>query len=32
LNGGRAVFKVGFVFPMVVVTFAIYNEISKLAG
>ena len=28
----EAVFKVGFVFLMVVVVFVIYNDISKLAG
>jgi len=28
----EAVFKVGFVFLMAVVAFAIYNDISKLAG
>ena len=28
----EAVFKLGFVFLMAVVAFAIYNDISKLAG
>jgi regulator of sigma E protease len=28
----EAVFKLGFVFLMAVLAFAIYNDVSKLAG
>ena len=32
LNVKEAVFKVGFVAIMVIVAFAIYNDISRIAG